>query len=321
MKPKEFADYTPIRSETITVDSLLEFDLYQDSGGTLKLYRDRNYPFSKEDLDYLLEHGNDFLYIPDTQQNAMFDHLRKNLPRLLEDETIPIENKLKMLSATSVNILGRVLSNPMSPTEIRGVVEQCENHVTLAVKGREAQNGMAGCRPQAPFPIAHAISVGNLSMLLGLKCKLTDPTELHELGTGALLHEIGKTIIERDYYYQPALRQISDNPRLAKYPLVGRDMLENTNIVPRGALRPVVEHQERLDGSGFPQSLKDAEIGLMGRIVAICDHYDEAVHDNLGGMTRRPFDVLAEMKNLKGKFDCEVLVAFIRLLGDSEKAK
>jgi HD-GYP domain-containing protein (c-di-GMP phosphodiesterase class II) len=316
LAPTKPDDFIPIGTTCLTADQILAFDLYQSSGGQMRLYRNRNYPYSQQDLEDLLESDCDKLYVPESQKDQLYDYTRRRLPALLKDESIPVEDKLDILSETSVNILGRVLDNPMAPKEIRGVVGQCRNHVQAAFQGEKMCQGMAMERARAPFPIAHAISVANLALVLGLRCEITDPEQLHELGVGALLHEIGKTLIDRDYYYQPESKRLKTDPRLRQYPLVGRDMLDRTEAVPQGALKPVAEHQERLDGSGFPFSLKESQISVMGRIVAICDHYDEAINGRANNTKATPFEILNTMKENRGKFDARILIEFIRMLGE-----
>jgi len=313
--PVEYEDYLAVRTGMINVNTVLSFDLYQDINGQLRLFRDKSIPLSPNDLTNLSERGAEFLYIPAEQKDQIFEHLRQKLPLILKDASVPVEEKLDVLSKTSANILGKVLDNPMSVENIKEVVSQCDHHVATVLLGEEARTKMAENRPRAPYPIAHAISVGNLSMLLGLKCGMEDADELHELGVGALLHEIGKTMINRDYYYQPGYGFKITDPSMQKYPRLGASMLQQGKVVPEGALIPIEQHQERLDGTGFPGHLKEQQIGFTSRIVAICDRYDESVALSNNGRTLTPFAALKAMKDQPEKFDQKILFEFVRLLG------
>jgi len=308
-----------VRPTAFSVDQILSFDLYRSTGGQITLYRSRDYPFTRDDLQQLIESGCNKLYVPESQRNLFYDHTRRRLPRLLKDESVPLEEKLEILSETSVNILGRMLDNPMSSEEVSGVVSQCRNHVRLAFIGDKARNTMVTNRAQAPFPIAHAVSVANLALVLGMDCSVAGADQLHELGIGALLHEIGKSQLDRDYYYQPESCKLRNDPRMEQYPQVGRDMLKRTELVPPGALLAVAEHRERLDGSGFPAKLKDAEISHAGRIVAICDYYDERVNGADRQTPATPFEALSEMKQAKEKFDPAILMRLVEILGRVSK--
>jgi hypothetical protein len=313
--PVQTQKYLVVRPTVFSVDQILSFDLYRSTGDRITLYRSREFPFTSDDLKQLLGSGCTELYVPESQRDLFYDHTRRRLPRLLDDPQIPLEEKLDILAETSVNILARMLDNPISSDETSAVVSQCRNHVRMAFLGDTARKSMVTGRAQAPFPIAHAISVTNLALVLGMDCSVAGADQLHELGVGALLHEIGKTQFNRDYYYQPESRKLRDDPRLQQYPKAGRDMLNRTEIVPPGALRAVAEHQERLDGSGFPAKLKDTQISHPGRIVAICDYYDERVNGNDGQTPATPFEALSEMKQANNKFDSDILTRLVEMLG------
>ena len=314
--PPDQEEYIAISTANFSPEQILKFDLYRKIGGKMRLFRSRNYPLSQKDLENLVSSGCHRLFVPVSQKDPLYDYTRQRLPQLLTDQRIPLEEKLDILSETSVNILGRVLDNPLAPQEMKDVVGQCRNHVQMAFLGERACKSMVVTRAQAPFPIAHAISVANLSLVLGRRCAIDNAEQLHELGVGALLHDIGKTLIDRNYYYQPASKRLQSDPRVRQYPTVGRDLLERTNVIPQAALLPIAEHQERLDGSGFPYSLRNDQISRFGRIVAICDHYDEQVNGGEGQDQTTPFQTLDQMKDAHGKFDGEILTEFIGLLAE-----
>lgn len=305
----------PIGLESITVNSVCEFDLYQEVNGSYRLFRRQQVPIEQKDLNSLKEGGLVTLYVPSSQEQHLHKHMISNIPNILSDETIPVKAKLDILTRTSVGIMDKVLTDPMSESNISVTVDQCRNHVSLALQSNGAERSMVKSTKTPCLPIAHAINVGNLSILLGLRCGISDPDDLHGLGVGALFHEIGKRLLDRNYYFRHDDWMKITNTRLKKYPVIGKDMLDKSEAVPSSALRPVLEHQERLDGSGFPNMLKADEISVPGRIVAICDFYDESLHLSGAKAPPTPFQVLKRMNESVGKFDKEILIEFIQLLG------
>jgi hypothetical protein len=258
----EIAGYLPIELETISADSILGFDLYQAGGDGMRLFRDQSVPISREDIDRFSASGCSRLYVPESQKAEVLDHTIKALPKILENEEIPAETKLEILTKTSEGIFDRILVDPFSKTNVQRTVDNCRNHVKLAGQGDQAVRTMTEKRPSASFPVSHALHVSNLSILLGMRCSITDPEDLHALGVGALLHEIGKRIIDKDYYSRQGKGSRITDTRLRKYPLIGYEMLAEHEGVPSRALEPIALHQERLDGSGFPLNLKAPDIGI-----------------------------------------------------------
>jgi len=207
------------------------------------------------------------------------------------------------------------MEEPKSEENLRAISDQCDNHVMMALMGEEERESLRLSRAKGPHHLAHAITVSNLSILLGLNNNVDDSSKLHELGVGALLHEIGKTVLDRDYYTRNDGERVLAHIRLKKYPVIGARILEESGVINSVACKSVTEHQERLDGSGYPAGFKGSEICEFSRIVAICDYFDEQVNPQNTGQTVSPFEVLRRMKAASDKFDQKILIAFIRLLG------
>lgn len=309
-------NYLPVQLSTLTARKNLEFDLYQEIGGKPQLFKSKNYPLLKLDIKSLERRGCDVLYVVAAQRGAFIDVLSENLTTVLADKTMPIEDKLMVLSQLSESVLSDVIQTPTSKDAVSRAVRQCAHHVSFASDGKKAQKALVENKSEAPFPIAHALGVSNLSILLGFRCGIDSVEKLRDLGIGALLHEIGKTVIDPNYFTQKGNMSSVPHNRLKSYPKIGRDMMRKTGVVPQSALKPIVEHQERLDGSGYPAQLSGNQISKMSRIVAICDTYDEAMHVPGEGKTPSPFSVLKRMRHDLGKFDDQLLIEFIKMLGE-----
>ena len=87
------------------------------------------------------------------------------------------------------------------------------------------------------------------------------------------------------------------------------------NLAP-AALAIIREHHELFDGSGYPAKLKGEAIGLLSRIVAIANYYDELCNPLNIADALTPHEALSLMfAKLRSKFDPKLLQVFIRCLG------
>lgn len=78
-------------------------------------------------------------------------------------------------------------------------------------------------------------------------------------------------------------------------------------------------HRERWDGSGYPSRLKDGEIPLSARIVAVVDAFDALTHKRLYKEVWPLEDTIAELQHERGKqFDPKVVDALVRLYGQGQ---
>jgi hypothetical protein len=95
----------------------------------------------------------------------------------------------------------------------------------------------------------------------------------------------------------------------------GSDIGQKLHLAP--AVQAILrEHHEFVDGSGYPGKLKGDAIGLLSRIVAIANHYDDLCNPVNITDALTPHEALSLMfAKLRSKFDPKLLQVFIRCLG------
>jgi HD-GYP domain-containing protein (c-di-GMP phosphodiesterase class II) len=87
---------------------------------------------------------------------------------------------------------------------------------------------------------------------------------------GSLVHDLGKIRVPSEVLSCP--RKLSQNEMdfIRTHPQSGYEILKDTTF-PWPLARMVLEHHERLDGSGYPKGLKDGDIAIEARIIAVAD--------------------------------------------------
>ncbi|MGL4818378.1 MAG: HD-GYP domain-containing protein, partial [Bacilli bacterium] len=136
--------------------------------------------------------------------------------------------------------------------------------------------------------------------------------KLVQLGIATLLHDIGKLAIP-DSILQKTDRLTDDEFRMIKrHPLFGYALLEPIAEVDRHVLRCVLEHHERLDGSGYPHGKSGEEISEFAQILAVVDVYDALTsHRVYRQRTFLPFEAMQLIEQDVGtKFSQRVFSTF-----------
>ena len=160
----------------------------------------------------------------------------------------------------------------------------------------------------------HSLNVTMLSMMVARDIKL--PQEVvGTLGMGALFHDIGhKEIPKKILMKLEPLTQAEQHlyEMHCQYGVeIGKHLQFTTPV-----LKIIQEHHEFFDGSGYPQKLKGDAIGLLSRIVAIANHYDELCNPLNIANALTPHEALSVMfARLRNKFDPKLLQVFIHCLG------
>jgi putative nucleotidyltransferase with HDIG domain len=123
-----------------------------------------------------------------------------------------------------------------------------------------------------PYTQGHSQRVSDYSVLIARELGL-DETSVNDIRIGSLLHDIGKIGIPDSILLKNGTLNIAENELMREHPRTGANILSQVKLL--DPMRPaILEHHERLDGSGYPAKLTDKQISWMGRIVAVADVFD-----------------------------------------------
>jgi PAS domain S-box-containing protein len=119
----------------------------------------------------------------------------------------------------------------------------------------------------------HTDRVVQLSLQLGAAIGLTEE-QLEALEWGAYLHDVGKIAVPDHILLKPGKLSPEEWQAIRAHPEIGFEMLRHLPFLPPETCQVVLYHQERFDGSGYPEALVGAEIPFLARLFAIIDVYD-----------------------------------------------
>ena len=145
-----------------------------------------------------------------------------------------------------------------------------------------------------------------------IKDRSADKQVIHDIGVGCLLHDIGIRYTTLDYEG----KSMEDmNPEaLAEYkkhPVYGYTSVKDEEWISDEVKKIILYHHERLDGSGFPLRLKEAEIPLSCQIVAVCDAFDEMIC-GIAQRRSRVYEAVEYLKSFKNvKYNGKIVDAFL----------
>jgi len=96
---------------------------------------------------------------------------------------------------------------------------------------------------------------------------------VNDLRIGSLFHDIGKIGIPDQILLKNGKLDENEYDFMKLHPRLGTNILSQVKML-ESSLPAILEHHERLDGSGYPAKLAGEQISWMGRIVAVADVYD-----------------------------------------------
>jgi len=100
------------------------------------------------------------------------------------------------------------------------------------------------------------------------------PDDQDSLRWGAFLHDTGKVAIPDNILLKPGKLTPEEWSIIRRHPTIGYEMLHHIPSLPAATLEVVLYHQERWNGSGYPDGLQGHQIPLAARVFAVVDVYD-----------------------------------------------
>lgn len=161
----------------------------------------------------------------------------------------------------------------------------------------------------------HAINVVALALVVGQKLEL-DKSQLRMLGLGALFHDLGhmkiptQILLKKEGFTQPERQFYEQHPRY------GAELARQIKTLPPAVVEIVARHHEHLDGSGYPEGLKDKDIGTLTRIVTVVNRYDNLCNGFGAEHGLSPHQAISQMYSKeRTQYDARALTSFITNLG------
>jgi putative nucleotidyltransferase with HDIG domain len=171
-----------------------------------------------------------------------------------------------------------------------------------------------------PYTLGHSVRVGQLAVSIGRQMELPNALIGH-LETGGYLHDIGKIGIRDAVLGKPGALTAEERALINDHPRIGLKILEPVEL-PGPVIEFVNSHHERLDGSGYPQGLREDEISIMPRIAAVADMYDAMTTDRPYRLAMTPEEAMKILWDDSRKFlDPDVVRAMREVLGDWERRR
>lgn len=253
-----------ISVEAIKDGDVLARDIFSSSGVVLMSEGSK---LKKEYISRLLDLHIDMVYIfeelgeetiaEDINEEEIKKQCEESVKNTIQRYTYADKDELKEISKVADEIMSDILSQPNIMYNVSCI--------------REKSNEL----------YQHSVNVAAISTLIALRAKFPKH-KVKEIAMGALLHDIGFTTVTVDTS-NLILGECEEQVRkeVMRHVIYGYTDMEKKDWLSKTAKDIVLQHHERLDGSGYPFHMKGEHLKPEVRIVALCDQFDSMVYGNL----------------------------------------
>lgn len=277
---------------------VLAKSLYGDDG---VLLLQKGQPLIQSYISHIIKCGFQGVYIFDKLseeieiKTVIDDELRNSAVKAVRD--IYVQSETSGISRSMVNSAKSLVHDLM------------EN----IIDNRDIMVNMIDLKSYNDYTYYHSVNVGVLSIVMGVAMGMNSD-KLFRLGLGSLLHDIGKVFIDKNIIEKPDSLTREEFEEVKKHPRLGYDYLINAHLdFPPTALIGILQHHERVDGSGYPEGLSLDKINPLSRVIAIADVYDAMTSDRPYRPAMMPSEVMEFLMGGAGTlFDAELVYLFTR---------
>lgn len=179
---------------------------------------------------------------------------------------------------------------------------------------RDLTNLASSVEDKDIYTHGHSQRVKNYSIKIGNKMRLSKE-KIENIGFAALFHDLGKINVPDEILNKQGRLTNEEFEVIKKHPEWGAEMVAKTYFEHISEI--IIQHHERIDGSGYPKGLKDNEIMLEAKIIAVADSYDAMTSKRSYRDALSPKDAIEELISLKGKqYDNDVVDALVEILSE-----
>ena len=298
------------------------FRAFLKQRGNLVLYTDRGDALTEEHRQRLVDQGVKAIYVETGDKEGFQRYLQRHLGRFLDDTALSVEQKAQVWTDTTSSMVEEVFRDNLPANKVTA------RHLER-IKDLVATSARFISDPKALKELSRFVTRGfslyrhGIGVMILTSVVLGTYDEADELlqtacSLGALLHDIGKS------GWPTAMREKNPDDYTPEdwtiyrsHPTVGVLYCTRLPLV-QESINCILFHHERLDGEGFPAGALGNAIPFYGKVVSVCDAYDNMTRSSPWGPRMTPFQALKRIKDQPQAFDGEAMRRLVKVLSDAD---
>jgi putative nucleotidyltransferase with HDIG domain len=221
-----------------------------------------------------------------------------------------VEKRTEELSRVNEELSGRVMETRRAEDQLQNTLDRLEKALEGTVRAMSLTIEMRDL-----YTAGHQRRVSSLAVAIAEELHL--PSEKIEgLRLAGIIHDIGKIAMPAEILTKPTRLTKTEFQLVKDHPRIGYDILKSIQF-PWPVAHIILQHHERMDGSGYPDGLLGDAILLEARILAVADVVEAL-------SSHRPYrpalgleKALEEIRRGRGtRYDMRVVDACVRLFKD-----
>ena len=271
-------EYLPIRVSTLRGDQKINFDVYIGINDKHILYLRRGDSFEGGRLTRLKEKKLRKMWILNDDEKNYRSYIDKNLEMAYDAKSgKSIEDRSQVVQGMQQANAEEVMDRAEDETSYKIAKEGASRYVEFLMKEDKALKNVLAIENTDQNIGHHGVTVSTYAVALAKSLGIVDPKQTQLLSLGALLHDfaiykaqmkVNKPIAE---FTPEELKDYQDHP------MAGAKLVKDLKHFDRTVINIILEHEECIDGSGFPKKVRESQVDPLSVLVSSCNALDRII--------------------------------------------
>lgn len=271
-------DYVPIRVSTLRGDQSVNFDAYVKINDKFVLYVRKGDSFEGDRLVRLKSKKLKKMYIAPEQDVLYRSYLEQNM-ELAYSPTSPksIETKAEIAQGHLQSASEEVFENADSEEVYTSAKKNMSKFVNFLTSQKGAIYSVLNIDNVDQNLAHHGVAVSTLAVALADKLNIREEKQILLLALGSLLHDFGHVGSEAAFNKPMSSMTKEELMDYKQHPARGALLVQDKQHFDRTVINIITQHEEYIDGGGFPNKLREKDIDPLALICGCCNAVDRLI--------------------------------------------
>lgn len=267
--------HVPIRVSTLRGDQKIEFDAYVKINDKFILYLRRGDSFEGPRLKRLKEKKLKKMFILNEDEANYRQYLSSNIDMAYSTTSgKSIDTRAEIIQGAQQANVEQVMENTDNVEAYNEAKEGAAKFAQFLTSEDQAVGAILGMENPDKNVAHHGVTVSTLATALAKRLAIVDPKQQQMLSLGALLHDFEHFHSGLDIA-RPLAQMTPEEMKLYKeHPMLGARRVQDKKHFDQTVINIIAQHEEYIDGKGWPQGLKESQMDPLSVIVASANAMD-----------------------------------------------
>ena len=218
------------------------------------------------------------MYIQHSDEKNYREYMDRNLSMAYDSSSgKSVEDRSQIVQGVQQAAAEDVMESPSDEVSYKAAKDGAAKYVDFLLKEDKALKSVLAIENTDQNIGHHGVTVSTYSVALAKSLGITDSKQTQLLSLGALLHDFaifrgGLKVNRPTSEFTP-----EEMKEYQEHPMAGAVLVKDLKHFDRSVINIILEHEECIDGSGFPKKLRENQVDPLSVIVSSCNALDRII--------------------------------------------